>query len=765
MRKIIFLVLTLVLIFANLSYAQENLSSDEYVRKSWEVLGQRNWDEVSKYTNECIEIYKKDADKQHAPLTDFPPKGKESTCQILNCVATCYFIQAESFMRQGKFQEAKKIFRLIIKDYKFSQAWDPRGWFWSVAEKSQMSIDKLEKVKELKKKKSEADKKPRIITKLKLNEIGKEQAVNYKKYGKFIGVGTKDYKYEITDQKGLTQAIGEGIYPNTGSVLRDPNYTKARKQGRLEGNHWDFIYGDDVEAIFYKWATTSEPWGVRLFYIGQALERAGYINHAIKTYYAIVVHFPGAIGWTYWRTPWYPGQAAIAKIRFLTRRHPELGLRLVNAKIEIKNGFDNNIRNDIVITNPGTLRPIRLWDKIKDRFFPIRREPRDKTIKNSIGKGKVRLVQYKNNHWQLLVDDKPYIIKAVTYTPTRVGQSPDEGTLLNWMEEDHNKNGKIDGPYDAWVDKNSNGKRDANEPVVGDFQLMKDMGVNTIRLYIQPFEIKKEILRDLYKNYGIRVILGDFLGKYTLGSGASWYEGTDYENPQHQKNMLESVKKMVMEYKDEPYILMWLLGNENNYGVACNADKKPEAFFKFVNEAAKLIKSLDEKHPVAVANGDTLFLDIFAKNCPDVDIFGANAYRGDYGFGSFWEQVYDATGKAAFITEYGCPAYMETRGVKEAEKTQSDYHLGSWEDIEYNMIGGPGVGNALGGVIFEYLDEWWKAYEPYMHDTESLFSGPFPEGLMYEEWLGICGQGDDGANSPYLRILRESYYTYQELWR
>jgi len=227
--------------------------------------------------------------------------------------------------------------------------------------------------------------------------------------------------------------------------------------------------------------------------------------------------------------------------------------------------------------------------------------------------------------------------------------------------------------------------------------------------------------------------------------------------------MLESVKKMITEYKDEPYILMWLLGNENNYGLACNADKKPEAFYKFVNEAAKLIKSLDKNHPVAIANGDTLFLDIFAKNCPDVDIFAANAYRGDYGFGSFWEQVYDATGKAAFITEYGCPAYMDTRSLKEAEKTQSDYHLGCWEDIEYNMICGPGVGNALGGVIFEYLDEWWKAYEPYIHDAESLFSGPFPEGLMYEEWLGICGQGD-GANSPYLRILRKSYYTYQKLW-
>ena len=94
--------------------------------------------------------------------------------------------------------------------------------------------------------------------------------------------------------------------------------------------------------------------------------------------------------------------------------------------------------------------------------------------------------------------------------------------------------------------------------------------------------------------------------------------------------MMASAQKMVMEFKDEPYVLMWLLGNENNYGVASNADKKPQAYFEFVNEVARWIKSVDPNHPVAVNNGDTLFLDIFAKYAPDVDIFAANVYRGDY---------------------------------------------------------------------------------------------------------------------------------------
>ena len=36
-------------------------------------------------------------------------------------------------------------------------------------------------------------------------------------------------------------------------------------------------------------------------------------HEAIKAYHALVVHYPNATAWTYWQTPWYPAQAAVAK--------------------------------------------------------------------------------------------------------------------------------------------------------------------------------------------------------------------------------------------------------------------------------------------------------------------------------------------------------------------------------------------------------------------------------------------------------------------
>ena len=67
------------------------------------------------------------------------------------------------------------------------------------------------------------------------------------------------------------------------------------------------------------------------------------------------------------------------------------------------------------------------------------------------------------------------------------------------------------------------------------------MGVNTVRLYHHGYN--KALLSDLYQTYGIRVMMGDFLGAYTIGSGADWYAGTDYSNKEQQQKMSEAPKE------------------------------------------------------------------------------------------------------------------------------------------------------------------------------------------------------------------------------
>jgi len=391
-----------------------------------------------------------------------------------------------------------------------------------------------------------------------------------------------------------------------------------------------------------------------------------------------------------------------------------------------------------------------------------------KVIQNR-GKGKVCLKQYQNGQWRLFVDNQPYFIQGVVYEPVKVG------TRLNasnqWMSYDFNHNGKPDTAYDSWVDKNNNNLQDNDELIVGDFQLLKEMHCNTIRVY-HPTNLSKEVLRDLYNRFGVRIMLGNFIGAYTWGSGASWEKGTDYTDPQQRKNMLENVRKMVLDFKDEPYLLFWMLGNENDVAGSTenstlnntNARLVPEVYAKFVNDLAKMIHELDPDHPVGISNATTKLMKYYARFSPEVDIVGMNAYTGPYGFGTLWNAIKIDFDRPVVITEYGVDCYDQNKN-KIDENFQARYYQGSWKNMIKNSFGNRGVGNSLGGFAYIWLDSWWLVGEADIQDTKiGAWRAPAQDSWMNDEWLGLCGQGD-GKNSPFLRQLRKVYYMFQEEWR
>ena len=127
-------------------------------------------------------------------------------------------------------------------------------------------------------------------------------------------------------------------------------------------------------------------------------------------------------------------------------------------------------------------------------------------------------------------------------------------------------------------------------PVVGDGQILQQLGANALRAYHHLYN--KRIFREMFKKHGIRILAGDMLGMYTLGSNAKWEQGTDYSNAMHRRTMLRSVRKMVQQYKDEPYVIMWVLGHENLYGGHTNANERPDVFFDFVETYHEFSKRL-----------------------------------------------------------------------------------------------------------------------------------------------------------------------------
>jgi len=597
------------------------------------------------------------------------------------------------------------------------------------------------------------------VEKLTLATPGTEDVIDYAKYGEFRNVGTDKFSYAIKDRKGLAEASGEGVDPNQ-SFSKDPTYLDLKKKNALKGTYWDYTDHVCRPLRFYAWAGATEDPGVRQYYMAKGLEDNGYLTEALKAYYAVVLLYPRAVGWSFWKTPLYMSRMALDRIEFLLRKHPELNLGLEGAYVKVEGGFDDDTANDHILVDPGH------W--VKNPPPPKGPDMATAKIVKKIGGSHVQLVQYDNMHWQLLKDGQPFPIRAMDYCPTPVGKgNHTEGYEVNgsWQLADDNHNGKIDAIEESWIDRNGNEIQDADEPWTSDMQIMADMGVNTVRIYHHAWN--KDLLKRWHEKYGTMFLMGDFAGAYAVGSGASWADGTNYADPVQTAKLMELIKKMVTDEKDEPYVLMWVLGNENVYGVASSAKKDPDSYWKFINQAAEMIHQMDPNHPVSVSSGDLYHFDSFIKNAPAVDVYGCNIYRGNGGMGrSFWRSISELSGKPVFISEFGTSAYGKDRTEEEIEAFQKDYHQGNWEDIEYNMAGNPGYGNSLGGCIFEFCDEWWKSEHHPMdvHDVISEHPAPFCDGNNYEEWYGLFSVGT-GKNTPFMRQPRAVVEYYRNLWK
>jgi beta-galactosidase/beta-glucuronidase len=378
-----------------------------------------------------------------------------------------------------------------------------------------------------------------------------------------------------------------------------------------------------------------------------------------------------------------------------------------------------------------------------------------------VAASKVSIRKLNNGSYQLLVNRKPYIVKGVCYSPIPLGQ---------------------DYSYDFWADPKN--------PWQVDGELMKEMGVNTVRFYRDgnnPEEVKK-VIGELYQRYGIRSIMGSWLGFWD-------YPGPFYADKSFQEKIKQDVLRMVNNYKNEPGILLWILGNENNYSFAgqinpwssedIDKEKDPlkqknmraAIYYSFVNDLAREIKKIDPNHPVALGNGELIGLDVASTACPDIDLVACIIYRGKT-FGNLFNSLKATLDKPILLSEFGSDAY-DAYLKKEDQNMQAFFLESQWRQVYQNLAGNKeGTGNCLGGTVFEWTDEWWKSNECdqaswSVHDTHAGWSnGSYyfdiqAEGNknMNEEWFGIVALSPELVNGVNKRIPRKAYYVIREFWK
>ncbi len=316
-----------------------------------------------------------------------------------------------------------------------------------------------------------------------------------------------------------------------------------------------------------------------------------------------------------------------------------------------------------------------------------------------------------------------------------------------------------------------------------EMSLLRNMGVNAIRQYTG---VPARWITYIYEKYGIYTMLNHSFGRYGLTIDGGWMANTEYSDPRVRELLLAEVRKMTQEYQNTPGLLMYLLGNENNYGLFWGGaetedipiqDRKStiraEAMYKLFNEATVAMKGIDQSHPVAMCNGDLLFLDIIARECPAIDIFGTNMYRG-VSFGDAFTRVKAEYGKPILFTEFGADAF-NARSNREDQLSQAYYMVGNWKEIYANAAGMGGANNSLGGFTFQFSDGWWKFGQTDnldVHDNNASWSNggydrDYAEGEnnMNEEWFGVAAKGPTNERGLYSLYPRAAYYALKEAHR
>ena len=315
-----------------------------------------------------------------------------------------------------------------------------------------------------------------------------------------------------------------------------------------------------------------------------------------------------------------------------------------------------------------------------------------------------------------------------------------------------------------------------------EMSLLKAMGVNTIRQYVG---IPPRWVQYIYERWGIYTVLNHPCARYGFTLDGVWIPAVDYSDPRLREAVKAEVLAMVDEFRGTPGILMWLLGNENNYGLSWSSfeiEALPQGerdaararyLYSLFGEITDAIHARDELHPVAIANGDVQYIDLIAEECSSIDVFGTNVYRG-LSARDLFEVVDQKLGVPVVFTEFGADAF-NAREMREDQAMQARYLTAQWEEIYEQSAGKGRVGNAIGGLVFQWSDGWWKFGQESrldIHDTNASwpnagYAEDYVPGQnnMNEEWWGVCAKGPADSRGLYDLYPRAAYYALRSAFR
>ena len=183
----------------------------------------------------------------------------------------------------------------------------------------------------------------------------------------------------------------------------------------------------------------------------------------------------------------------------------------------------------------------------------------------------------------------------------------------------------------------------------GNVQLDKlvEVGGNSIRTW--STDNAQEVLDEAYSK-GITVMLGLWVQHER--------HGFDYNDEKKVAAQLEGFKKVILQFKDHPALLMWGIGNEVDLFYSNTR------VWAAINDIAKYIHQVDHNHPTSTVTAglDDKEVKLILRDAPEIDVYCVNTYGDIAGvrknirsFG--WKGPY-------MITEWGPNGHWEVAKTK-----------------------------------------------------------------------------------------------------
>lgn len=336
----------------------------------------------------------------------------------------------------------------------------------------------------------------------------------------------------------------------------------------------------------------------------------------------------------------------------------------------------------------------------------------------------------------LLVNGNPFIVKSVGYSPVPIGEDP-ESYYRDYYSY------KFKDIYNR------------------DLPSIREMGANTIRLWAwKNDEDHTDFLNTAFNK-----------GKDPIYVMASFWINpqSDFSSPEVRNKLKTDFRKMVSKNKDNPAILMWVIGNELN----AEGEHKYDSLFSLIDEMAEQAHTEEgaNYHPVTTSLVDRNIIDTmskYEKNTTHLDVWSVQLYRGK-DFGDFFKEYQNVSTKPLLVLEFGIDAYDDRKKV-EYEDVQAEYASTLWKHLVDNSD------VVSGGSIMSYSDGWFKGKidrdgregcpdkDAWIHSDCGYSIQSHPDKYANVEWWGVARIKLNESDGVDIVEPRKAYYTLKDLW-